>query len=110
MVDEVFAAAQPQSGHLAQLFDDEKNVAARRGQSGADGCAAQVDYAQPFLALEGAPAVAGKGLGVRAELRTKGQRNSFHHFGFPEGWNVGKLFFQLLEGALEGFNLFGQFA
>ena len=62
-VDQVLGAREVHPRRFAQRVDDAEDVGARRGQPGADRRAAEVDHAQPLLALEHAPAVAAAGFG-----------------------------------------------
>ena len=66
-----------------------------------DGGAAQVDHAQPLLALVDAPAVPAEGLGVGAHLAAQGDEHGVLHLGAGHLDHVGVALLQLLEGLLQ---------
>ena len=90
---------------LAQRVDHPEDVLPRRGQAGADGGAAEVDHAQPLLALVDAPAVAVERLGVGAHLAAEGGEHGVLQLGAADLDDVGELLLLGLEGLLQGHDL-----
>ena len=104
-LDQVLGSGEADAGEVAQRVHHPEDELPRRGQAGAHGGAAQVDHAQPLLALVDAPAVAAEGLGVGAHLAAQGDEHGVLHLGAGHLDHVGVALLQFLEGLLQGHHL-----
>ena len=107
-INEILRPGQSQACYLAKSLHHAENILSRRAQSRADRGPAEVHRPQPLAAFIDPPAVARKGLAIRAHLPPYRGENRVLQLRAGDFHHVGELAFLFLKGLLQRDEIFLQ--